>query len=275
MYHTSKDCPSPQNVHSLPKYRNVLVDGGRTDKDKQKARPRNRGEKESTMLKCKVVGCLTDKGRQKRFRNATNANIHLKVFHKLKGKDYDAMAYPVPVEKPPAENAVQAAVATAPAPINMEQAGLPGADNNGASAADMGVGGLQSPPPKTQTQKRRKKNTPSSDESDETEEEEEEESEDEEGEERDDQEVAVVEPDEEYTAEAILADRTSKTGEVEYQIQWLGYTETTWQGASSFVGTGNMLELYEDKKKEQNEQEQKREGPEEAQPLRRGKRKRT
>ena len=164
VYHTNKECPTPQNVHSLPKYRDVLVDGGRIDKDKQKARPRNRGEKESTMLKCKVVGCQTTLGRQRRFRNAENANVHLKVFHKLKGNEYDAMAYPVPLVVPPAENTVRAAVATAPAPINIEQAGLPGEDNtggvplnvsatankDGASAADLEKGGLQSPPPQNQ-----------------------------------------------------------------------------------------------------------------------------
>ena len=69
-----------------------------------------------------------------------------------------------------------------------------------------------------------------------------------------------------------MGERTTKTGEVEYKIQWVGYTETTWQGASSFVGTGNMLELYEDNKKKQNEKEKRKKGPEE---VRRGKRIRT
>ena len=47
-----------------------------------------------------------------------------------------------------------------------------------------------------------------------------------------------------YTTERIVAERRTKKGEVEYEVKWEGYTDTTWEVESSFCGDGNMLELY-------------------------------
>ena len=40
-----------------------------------------------------------------------------------------------------------------------------------------------------------------------------------------------------YEAESIIADRKNAQGEIEYEVKWVGYDETTWEPASNLKGT--------------------------------------
>jgi hypothetical protein len=221
VFHAAAECPNPYNVHALPTYRDCAPDPSRIIPNKQKRRPLNRGEKASTMLVCKVIGCVTDTGRPRRFKKAATANLHLKIYHKLTGPAYTAVSFPVADESE--------AMAAAPVTGQVEGKATSRIDAE-EEEEDMEEDEEEAPPTQgrlgLQQRKRDARGDTDDDEDEDTTEDED----------KDDEDDDEEEENRHFVVEKILADRKDQTGRVQYQVQWVGYPgATTWEPVSSFA----------------------------------------
>ena len=241
VFHTVEQCPRPQNIHALPDFMECEPDPDRIDMAQQKQRPRNRGEKESKMMECKL-GCKSASGRPQRFRKACTANTHYQLVHKLQEGDSD-------YEK------VREITADPEQKDNDSQPSNVGSDLSSAKK----IGNLKRPQKSSLASKKKTDTDTSSDEAAGS-------SEDEiESGPAEDQVLGGHSENDEYEDEqfeiaAILASRKmrcSKPGQYEYKVQWKHYPpeETTWEPKESFkAGAQWILTTYLAEQQEKNYQ---------------------
>jgi hypothetical protein len=211
--HTHPNCPAPGYIHDLPVFKDLQPDPARIHGD-QVAGKKQKGKK--TTYPCKYVDCPAHTNKRKAFRNAHNANRHMKLTHSPTDAEYTELAYPDGDEE-----------AVEPSP----------AEDDGLDASK--------PKPKRKNKKKskpkskpKKKANISSEEEEPTSASEAETSDSEDnpyggddgnGADNNDPDEEVEVPDGAFLVERIHGHRLLASGKHSYDVQWVGYKNRTWE----------------------------------------------
>jgi hypothetical protein len=207
--HTHRNCPSPGYIHDLPVYKDLQPDPARIHGEQVAGK--NNGKK-TKGYPCKYVDCPAHTNKRKAFRNAHNANRHMKLTHSPTDAEYTELAYP---------DADEEAV-------------------DPSTAKDKGNRAPKKKPkskPKTKTKpksKPKKKPNKSSEEDEPTSASEAETSasssgDDENDDEKNDPDEEVEVPKNTFVVERIHGHRLLASGKHSYDVQWVGYKSRTWE----------------------------------------------
>ena len=210
--HTYDNCPAPGYIHDLPIYKDLQPDPARIHGDQVAGK--NKGK--STTFPCKYVDCPAHTNKRKAFRNATNANRHMKLTHSPTDAEYTELAYPDDDE-----------AAVEPTPAQKK------------TSKKKAKSKPKSKPKNKPKSKPKKKQNYSSEEDEPTTAWEEETSASEDNDEAsgdDGSEVDQNDPDEEvdvpddnYVVDRIHGHRLLASGKHSYDVQWVGYKDRTWE----------------------------------------------
>ena len=222
-FHTQKECPAPQYIHDLPVYRDLQPDPNRIQGE-QKEAGKQRGKGKTTTFPCKFVTCDHYLNKRKAFRQAANANRHMRLEHNPTDEEFDGMAYPdgeqdVPVSheapeaskgnkrKKPAEKKQNTP------PNRSKPAKRHNTEESGSDAKDSGQGGDEDSGGNSEHN-----STDSSD-----------------SDEQDNDADNLVPGERQYEVEMIHRHRLLKSGALTYEVEWVGYAKHTWEPPSGLT----------------------------------------